>query len=90
VREEPRRVIRTTGVELIEAEGDGCCGFGGLFSLQYRDVSQDLLRNRIDAYTRTGTDAVVTSCTGCMIQLMSGLKDKQVFHIIELVEEAIC
>jgi Fe-S oxidoreductase len=77
-------------VEFIEAEGEGCCGFGGLFSLQYGDISRGLLGKRVDAYDSTGAAAVVTSCTGCMLQLGSALRDKQVFHIIELIEEAFC
>jgi glycolate oxidase iron-sulfur subunit len=90
IRKEPRQIIRATGVEFIEAEGEGCCGFGGLFGLQYGDISQGLLEKRLDAYDRTDAASIITSCTGCMLQLGSGLRDKQVFHIIELIEEAFC
>ncbi len=90
IRREPRELIRRSGVEFIEAEGEGCCGFGGLFSLQYREISRNLLKKRAHAYRETGADAVITSCPGCMLQLGRGLEDKQVFHIIELLEEAVC
>jgi len=90
IEREPRDMIRLTGVELVEAEGKGCCGFGGVFSLQFRELSRGLLKKRSDAYTRTGAGAVITSCPGCMLQLSSGLKDMQVLHIIELLEEAVC
>lgn len=90
IEREPRDLIRLTGVELVEAEGKGCCGFGGVFGLQFRDISMSLLKKRADAYLSTGAEAVITSCPGCMLQLSSGLKDRQVLHIIELLEEAAC
>lgn len=90
ISKEPRQIIRNTGAELIEAEEGGCCGFGGTFSLQYKDISGNLLKKSIDAYTNTGAKDIVTSCPGCMLQLDSGLKGKRVYHVIELVEEMIC
>ncbi len=90
VRKEPRELIRRTGLELREAEGDGCCGFGGLFSLHHRDLSKSLLGRRVDAYAKTGADVVVTSCAGCMLQLSAGIKTRPVFHLIKLVEKAVC
>ncbi len=90
IKKEPRELIQRAGIELIEAEGEGCCGFGGVFSLHNRDLSKDLMDKRVDAYLKTGAEAIVTACPGCMMQLGAGIKDKPVFHIIELVEEAIC
>jgi glycolate oxidase iron-sulfur subunit len=90
IKEEPRELIRYSGAELIEAEGEGCCGFGGVFSLLYKDISGHLLEKRVDAYMNTGAEAVVTACPGCMLQLSSGIKDKSLLHIIELIEAAVC
>lgn len=90
IKKEPRDLIRRAGVELIEAEGEGCCGFGGVFTLQNPDLSKDLRNKRVDAYAGTGAEAVVTACPGCMMQLSAGIKDKPVYHVIELVEKAIC
>ncbi|HAM53777.1 MAG TPA: hypothetical protein DCP92_24935 [Nitrospiraceae bacterium] len=89
VRHQPRQLIRQSGAEFIEAEGEGCCGFGGFFSLQYREISRNLLKKRIDAYTVTDARDIITACPGCMLQLSSGSKERQVFHIIELIEDAI-
>jgi glycolate oxidase iron-sulfur subunit len=90
VEKEPRELIRSAGVDLVDAGQQGCCGFGGVFSLCYKDISRNLRGKTADAYKRTGADALVTSCPGCMLQLGTGLKDKPVLHIIELLEEAIC
>lgn len=90
IKNEPRDLIRQTGVELMEAKGGGCCGFGGTFSLMFKEISRHLLKQRLDDYLATGAEAIVTSCTGCMMQLSSGVKDKPVFHLIELIEDAVC
>lgn len=90
IKKEPRELIRRTGVELIDSEGEGCCGFGGLFSLHHKDLSRNLMKKRADVYINSGAEAIITSCPGCMLQLSTGVKDKPVFHIIELIEEAIC
>jgi glycolate oxidase iron-sulfur subunit len=90
IKSEPRELIRLAGIELLDAGGDGCCGFGGLFSLHHRELSRSLLEKRVDAYSKTGAEAVVTACPGCILQLSSRIKDRPIFHIVELVEEAMC
>ncbi len=90
IRKEPRELIRVAGAELIDSGENGCCGFGGLFSLCCKDLSRNLLKKRADEYANSGAEAIITSCPGCMLQLSSGIKNKPVFHIVELMEEAIC
>jgi glycolate oxidase iron-sulfur subunit len=90
IKKEPRKLLLRAGVELREATGEGCCGFGGVFSLFNRDLSNALKDKRVDAYLKTGAEAIVTACPGCIMQLGAGIKDRPVYHIIELVEEAIC
>lgn len=89
IRKEPRELIQRAGVELIEARGEGCCGFGGVFTLHNPDLSKDLRDKRVDAYAGTGAEALVTACPGCMMQLSAGIKDRPVYHVVELVEKAI-
>ena len=90
IRTEPRELIRTAGAELVEAEGEGCCGFGGVFSLHNQDLSKELRGRRVDACSKTGAEAVITACPGCVMQLGSAIQDRPVYHIIELLEDAIC
>lgn len=90
IKKEPRELMRQSGIDVIDTEGEGCCGFGGLFSLNHRELSRRLLGKRVDAYVRTGAEAVVTSCPGCIMQLGAGIKDRPVLHLIEVVEEALC
>lgn len=88
IKKEPREIIKNIGIELIEARGEGCCGFGGIFSLSYKDISQGLLQKRVDAYRKTGANAIITSCPGCITQLSHGAKDMPVLHLVEIIEEA--
>lgn len=90
ITNEPRELIRSIGLELREAAEEGCCGFGGIFSLKYKEMSQELLKKRVEVYNNTGADTVITSCPGCMMYLGSGMKGRNVFHIIELMEQAVC
>jgi glycolate oxidase iron-sulfur subunit len=90
IKKEPRDLIQRAGAELVESGDEGCCGFGGTFSLAFRDLSRSLMGKRAAAYRKTGSAAVITACPGCMLQLGGGMKDIPVFHLVELLEEAIC
>lgn len=84
--DEPRALLKALGVPLIDAEG-GCCGFGGTFRVLYQDLSKNLLEQRREAYRHAA--AVVTSCPNCILQLRSGIKDKEVKHLVEVIDEAV-
>ncbi|MBI4685501.1 MAG: (Fe-S)-binding protein [Nitrospirae bacterium] len=90
VKNQARELLNKIGVSVIEKEGNGCCGFGGPFSLSFREISGNLLQKQAERYLATGADAVVTACPGCMMQLSKAIKDMPVFHIVELIEEAYC
>ncbi|MCX5719762.1 MAG: (Fe-S)-binding protein [Nitrospirae bacterium] len=89
IKKEPREIIKNIGINLIEAEEERCCGFGGIFSLSYKELSQGLLEKCIGNYTKTGTEIMITACPGCMIQLTKEIKNKPVLHLIEVIEEAL-
>lgn len=85
---EPRELLKRAGLKIVENEG-GCCGFAGLFSLSYRELSRSLLEKKVISLKKTGAEAIVTSCPGCILQLTSGMKDTPVYHIIEVIESLI-
>ncbi len=90
VSREPREIIRKAGLDLVAAGEQGCCGFGGLFCLSCRDISEGLLKRRTAAIAESDPDVVVTSCPGCVLQLGRTITDRPVLHLIELIEEAYC
>ncbi|MBI4691520.1 MAG: (Fe-S)-binding protein [Nitrospirae bacterium] len=90
VRDEPRELLKRSGISIIEKKEQGCCGFGGIFSLTCSDISNKLLQRQAESFLKTDAKAVVTACPGCMVNLSKAITRMPVFHIVELIEEAYC
>lgn len=94
VFKEPRTILSNIqGLELIEAEEDGCCGFGGLFRIQFPELSTKIGQKRFNILQDPGAANLVTSCPGCMIQFEDIARELQslvrVKHIIEVIDAAM-
>jgi Fe-S oxidoreductase len=91
VWKEPRRLIESSGHQLVEMDhADRCCGFGGSYSLtSHPNISKMILRDKLTDIANSGADCVAMDCPGCMMQIRGGLeKDDatvQVRHTIELL-----
>lgn len=69
-----RRLLEEAGYELVEMEqADVCCGFAGVFSVEKAAVSEELLRQKLEAIKEIGAEVVVTDCPGCLLQIKGGL-----------------
>ena len=97
ITEVPRRLLQATpGVEFVEAPHPGrCCGHGGDFNLSHFDLSVEILDQRMEDFQRVEPHAIVTGCTGCLLQFAEGVSRKglagrvQVCHPLVLVEGAM-
>ena len=93
INEAPRQILNTIeGIEFIEMEGaDTCCGLGGSFGITHRDISLAIQAKKMEAIKKTNAQVVVTSCPGCMIQLMDGVRRHglplKVMHISQLIRK---
>jgi glycolate oxidase iron-sulfur subunit len=91
ITKQPRELLQgTPGVELSEMEGaDKCCGLGGTFNVYHYDTSLQINAGKSAAILKTGAEAVVTGCPGCMMQLSDGLKQQgartRVMHTLEVL-----
>jgi len=93
----PRILLKSLpGVRLENTSSEvGCCGHGGDFNLSHYDVSMRILKRRMDELQKADPHAIVTGCTGCLLQLLEGvgrhgLKGKvRVCHPLVLVEQVI-
>lgn len=90
VREEPRELLSTAGLEYVPTkEEEVCCGFGGSFSLDFPEISAELLRRKLDNVAASGASTLVTDCPGCVLQLKGGMKNRgcavEVKHIAEFI-----
>jgi glycolate oxidase iron-sulfur subunit len=88
---QPRKLLKSAGgVELVEMDGaDRCCGLGGTFNVYHYESSLTINQAKTAAIVKTGAEAVVTGCPGCMMQLDDGLKQDgrtvKVLHTLELI-----
>lgn len=71
VREQPRRLLHAVkGLELVELnDGPACCGFGGVFSVKFPEVSTVMAEDKVAAIERTGARYVVAGDGGCLMHI---------------------
>ncbi len=87
---EPRKLLRDAGYEPLDnPSAETCCGFGGLFSIKYGDVSARMGRDKLDALAATGATTVTACDLGCLIHLR-GIAEREgrnlsFRHIAELL-----
>ncbi|WP_459914644.1 (Fe-S)-binding protein [Desulfocicer niacini] len=91
ITEAPRQLIQNIkGLTFKEmTPSDKCCGFGGLFSVKYPEISQSLARDKAMRIVETGADAVVSSDVGCLMNIEGILHEMnpsiRCLHIAQLL-----
>lgn len=95
VRAQPRAVLASIpGLDVREiGEADICCGSAGVYNLLQPDAAAALRDRKVAHVLRTGSDVLVSSNPGCLLQLASGLaaagRPIRTMHFVELVDAAI-
>jgi glycolate oxidase iron-sulfur subunit len=83
-------IIKSLQKEIKELEG--CCGFAGMFSLSYPELSKRLSDEKIESIEAAGIDTIVTGCPGCKMYIEKGLNERgvncKVMHTVELMDGA--
>jgi len=71
VHDQPRALLaQVRGLELIEMErSDVCCGFGGVFSAKYPEISTAMADEKLDNAVKTGAQYVVGVEGSCLMHL---------------------
>jgi L-lactate dehydrogenase complex protein LldE len=91
VREEPKALLRgVQGLELIPLPGEEiCCGFGGVFSVIYPEVSQAMMEAKVRSIEASGAEVVVACDAGCLMNIAGGLRKAnspvRAMHLIEIL-----
>ena len=78
------------GIEVVEPERkDECCGFGGLFSVEERAVSQRMGRDKLQRHINTGAKYITGPDASCLMHLKGIARktgaDIQFKHIVEIL-----
>ncbi len=94
VDEQPRRLLNAVkDAELVELPfSTDCCGFGGVFSVEYPEISTAMLARKIQNIESAGAPTVVACDAGCITNIEGGLHRKglpqRVVHIAEVLSQA--
>ncbi len=89
---QPRALLKMIpGLEYVELrEPDRCCGSAGIYNIVQHDIANAVLNRKMEDIAATGADVLVTSNTGCHMQLVSGVRKAElnvnVLHIAEMLD----
>lgn len=78
------------GLELIPLnEEETCCGFGGIFSVVYPEVSEKMMAAKVQNIMASGAEYVVIGEAGCLMNIAGGLQRAgssiRAVHLIEVL-----
>jgi glycolate oxidase iron-sulfur subunit len=94
VRSQPRNLLKTIpGLQFKEMDGsDRCCGSAGIYNITHPGMSQELLKEKMQAVAATSAEAIVAPNPGCMLQLRYGAQrygpNVKVYHLMDLLDRA--
>jgi len=91
IRSQPRELLRMIpGLDYRELdEADACCGSAGTYNVDRPEMSDRVLKRKVETIRRSGADFLVTSNPGCLLQLKKALEQEaptiRVIHLTELL-----
>jgi L-lactate dehydrogenase complex protein LldE len=92
VSRQPRLLLdQVQEAELVELPGqEDCCGFGGVFSAEFPEISSEMLKRKIANIEASRAALVVTCDAGCMTNINGGLhrlgKGQRCVHIAQVLD----
>ena len=96
VFDQPRHLLAgIPGLEVVELEEASlCCGSAGVYNLLNPETANQLGDRKVDNLLATKAEAVISANPGCLLQLMSGLRRRNMhampaFHMVELLDASI-
>jgi iron-sulfur cluster protein len=83
------KFLKELGFEVMEEEEPiTCCGFSGVFSFKYPEISRKIWEKKKNKILSSKSDIVVTNCPGCIFQIERNLKKTnpniKIFHLSQL------
>lgn len=95
IKQEPRQLLGSVeGLELRELkEPEVCCGFGGLFSVKYPEISERMADDKIADAQSTGAELITSADLGCLLHLAGRIARRDLplraRHIAEILADEI-
>ena len=93
MRNQPRQLLASVeGLSVSElTDGEVCCGFGGLFSVKYPEISERMADDKIADADATGADMLIGGDLGCLLHLEGRMrrqgKTMRVRHVAEVLAD---
>jgi L-lactate dehydrogenase complex protein LldE len=71
VTDEPRLLLSgVQGLRLVDFRNpEECCGFGGMFSVKFPEISTAMALDKLERLKESGADTLVANDCGCLMQL---------------------
>lgn len=92
IKKQPRELLaRVPGLRLTEMnECEECCGFGGAFSVEFGEISTQIVDRKCESIAAAGADAVVGGDLGCLLNIEGRLRRRgdnrtRVLHLAEVL-----
>jgi len=96
VFDQPRKLLAgIPGLEVVELEEASlCCGSAGVYNLLNPETANQLGDRKVENLLATKAEAVISANPGCLLQLMSGLRRRNMqavpaYHMVELLDASI-
>lgn len=92
---EPKRLLSLVkGLELVPLPEEGtCCGFGGVFSVVFPEISRVMLERKLSNILSTDVDFVTAADAGCLMNIGGGLQkihsNTRAIHIIDILASGV-
>jgi len=92
VVKQPRDLLQgIPGLQYVELQlPDRCCGSAGVYNIAQVDTANKVLDAKMADIAATGADLIVTSNTGCQMQLIAGVRRAElkarVMHVVEVLD----
>ena len=91
VRRQPEALLaQVQGATIVALpQADECCGFGGLFSIKFPHIAEDMLANKLRHLEESGADCLVGCDYSCLLHIGAGLhrqgKAVRVAHLADIL-----
>jgi len=83
------KILAAAGLELtVSPDRHLCCGSAGTYSILQKELSQQLLKNKVAALETGNPAQIVTANIGCLMHLASGT-GLPVSHWVELIDRLL-
>jgi glycolate oxidase iron-sulfur subunit len=95
IRREPRDLLKLVpGLQFVELnEADACCGSAGTYNIERPEMSDLILKRKLDNIRASGAQVLVTGNPGCLLQLRKGLADNlpevTIMHLTEVLAKSM-